>query len=110
MLPLQFLGSYISNVPASCYGIMTIFNLATGIVLFLVRFILSGMESTRKYADAMHKVFLIFPHYSLCSGISNNYQYYQCEKIADKCMEQFYKDVSKCTELACAMNNDCCGK
>lgn len=87
-----------------------LFNFVTGVVLFYIRFILSRVESTRNSADAIHKVFLIFPHYSLCSAIQSNYEYNQCEKIADKCIEEFYDDVSKCRELACAIKNECCGE
>lgn len=94
---------------------MSLFSIFTGVAAFLTVQILSSDGLNLEYiADALDWVFLIFPHYCLCSGIRNNYAvfatYDLCNTLVDTCDENTDYGLEQCWNLACNYTSQCCSK
>lgn len=115
MLPLHFLASYLFSVPSTGYTRMSLFNIFTGVAAFLTVQILASDGLNLEYiADALDWVFLIFPHYCLCSGIRNNYAVFStydiCSTLVQTCSETMNIELQQCWDLACNYTSQCCSK
>ncbi|KAJ8951652.1 hypothetical protein NQ318_012323 [Aromia moschata] len=84
-LPMLYLAGYIFEIPSTGYTRMTLFSIFTGVAAFLVVQVLSNDSLDLKYiADALHWVFLVFPHYSLATGIMDTYKMYALVDICSQ--------------------------
>ncbi|CAH1158803.1 unnamed protein product, partial [Phyllotreta striolata] len=85
MLPCVYLSSFYFDVPSTGYTRLTLLSIFSGCVTFLVVTILAVPQlDLTNISDALHWPFLLFPHYSLASGINGYYTKYQTNKICDK--------------------------
>ncbi|CAG9855955.1 unnamed protein product [Phyllotreta striolata] len=92
-LPLFYLASYSFQVPSTGYTRMTLISIFGGCAAFLVVQVLMSPGLDLEYVgNALHWIFLIFPHYSLASGINESYKVYSfnliCNTILRTCAEQ----------------------
>ncbi|CAH1108169.1 unnamed protein product [Psylliodes chrysocephalus] len=92
-LPLFYLASYSFEVPSTGYTRMTLISIFGGCAAFLVVQVLTSPGLDLEYVgDALHWLFLIFPHYSLASGINESYKVYSynliCNTIISTCADQ----------------------
>lgn len=72
MLPVNYLMSFKFNSPSSGCASLVLLNLITGIGFFIISFIMKGLsEDARIAADVLRYIFMIFPQFALCDGISN---------------------------------------
>lgn len=93
---------------------MSLFNIFTGVAAFLTVQILASEGLDLEYiADALDWVFLIFPHYCLCSGIRNNYAVFSafdiCSTLVETCTDMNMNE-QQCWDLACDYTTQCCSK
>lgn len=93
---------------------MSFFNIFTGAITFLIVKIFASEGFHLKYiADALHLVFLIFPHYCLCSGIRDSYEISSSLEICDDLVKQctdLHDMNEQCWDLACDYTSRCCSK
>lgn len=72
MLPVNYLMSFKFNSPSGGCTSMVFLNLFSGIWFFVVSFIMKGLsDDVRIAADVLRYIFMIFPQFALCDGISN---------------------------------------
>ncbi|KAJ8951645.1 hypothetical protein NQ318_012316 [Aromia moschata] len=84
-LPMLYLAGYMFKIPSNGYTIMMLFSVFTGVAAFLVIQVLSYESLNLKYiGDALHWVFLVFPHYSLATGIMETYKMYELANICSE--------------------------
>ncbi|XP_077296644.1 phospholipid-transporting ATPase ABCA3-like [Arctopsyche grandis] len=70
MLPLHYLASSFFLSPSTGFSRMCLFNVFTGVAMFLVVEVMNAPGLDLKYIGTiLHYVFLLFPHYTLCSAM-----------------------------------------
>lgn len=95
---------------------MALFNIFSGVATSLIVQIFSvSTENLKNAAKVLDWVFLIFPHYSLCSGIINSYAVFSTYDMCYTLMEDYCKQndgtaTEDCWIKACDSNSQCCGK
>lgn len=92
-LPLFYLSSYFFEVPSTGYTRMTLISIFGGNAAFLVVQVLQTPGLALEYiGNSLHWIFLIFPHYSLATGINESFKVYMfnsiCTTIFKTCEEQ----------------------
>lgn len=115
MLPLNYLGSLLFNVPATGYTRMLLFNIVTGYITFVAVSILSGQsDNAQKIGNALDVGFLVFPHYCLYSGFKNTHDVYTtydiCKNLVNSCTDGMSGGIDECWNLACNYTSECCSK
>lgn len=70
MLPINYIMSLAFTIPSSGFTKMAMINLFTGISLFITIFTMDAFANLAKTARVLRYIFMIFPHFSLSSGIS----------------------------------------
>ncbi|XP_050517572.1 phospholipid-transporting ATPase ABCA3-like isoform X2 [Diabrotica virgifera virgifera] len=92
-LPMFYLSSYFFQVPSTGYTRMTLVSIFGGNAAFLVVQVLQSPGLDLQYiGNALHWLFLIFPHYSLATGINESFKVYAynniCVNLLKTCEEQ----------------------
>uniref|UniRef100_A0A6P7GKL5 ATP-binding cassette sub-family A member 3-like n=1 Tax=Diabrotica virgifera virgifera TaxID=50390 RepID=A0A6P7GKL5_DIAVI len=92
-LPMFYLSSYFFQVPSTGYTRMTLVSIFGGNAAFLVVQVLQSPGLDLQYiGNALHWLFLIFPHYSLATGINESFKVYAynniCANLLKTCEEQ----------------------
>lgn len=134
VLPYTYIASFLFQVPSSGLVRLAIGYLVSGVFFFMAVFILSNELFSLEYiSDPLSWVFLIFPHYSLASGMSSLNVQTSTIRVCNQLCETFPEcfsigvnglcdqfDGSLCTpaliensglvRAACTIRNTCCGR
>jgi ATP-binding cassette, subfamily A (ABC1), member 3 len=108
MLPLTYLGSFLTDVPSTGMTRLSMFYVFTGIIAFMAVFIIgSDLFDLKPLANTLGWIFLIFPHYAMAEGISNLNVVSSTVRFCNRQCEL----IPFCTqELMCNLFPDCCGE
>ncbi|XP_072399805.1 phospholipid-transporting ATPase ABCA3-like isoform X2 [Diabrotica undecimpunctata] len=91
-MPLYYVASLIFTVPSTGYTRMTLVGIFIGNAAFLLVEVLTTQSANlKRIGETLDNVFLLFPHYSLATGINKCYTIYSynnlCEKLFDSCAQ-----------------------
>ncbi|KAJ8922450.1 hypothetical protein NQ315_004397 [Exocentrus adspersus] len=101
-IPMLYLAGYLFDVPSTGYTRMTLFNTFTGVAAFLVVQVLSSEGfNLEDVGRALHWVFLILPHYSLATGISDSYTFYRYKDICGQCLNNICNSSNPLYDTYC---------
>lgn len=109
VLPLTYLLSFWFTIPSTGFTRMSMLNILTGVLAFMVVFIMqSGVFANLKnIGDTLNWIFLIFPHFALTQSFSNLNIITQKQQI---CKAQC-ESLTGCTEqLMCQFIPLCCNQ
>lgn len=117
MLPLHYLYSFLFKVPSEGYMSSLYFDLAMGVVTFMVMQAFGSLQSKgfRLIADLSQWALIAFPHHGLCYGIKNMHKVSatrsMCKNMIEKCIRSMQDhNLKQCQDLACDYTSECCGK
>ncbi|XP_050517580.1 phospholipid-transporting ATPase ABCA3-like isoform X2 [Diabrotica virgifera virgifera] len=97
-MPIYYVASLIFTVPSTGYTRMTLVGIFIGNAAFLLVEVLKTQSTNlKRIGETLDNVFLVFPHYSLATGINKCYAIYSyntlCEIVFDSCAQNnFTKD------------------
>lgn len=109
VLPLTYLLSFWFSIPSTGFTRMSMLNILTGVIAFMVVFIMQAgiFPDLKEIGDTLNWIFLIFPHFAMTQSISNLNVITQKVQI---CKAQC-DGLTGCTEqLACQFIPLCCNQ
>eukprot|EP01083_Nonionella_stella_P193083 713449_1 len=69
ILPFTYVLSYLFSAPDRAQTVIGTIYLMLGMILFIVSFVLSGMESTKDMNDTLCNIYRIFPTFLMADGV-----------------------------------------
>ncbi|KAJ8939521.1 hypothetical protein NQ314_011088, partial [Rhamnusium bicolor] len=101
-LPMLYIAGYMFDVPSTGYTRMTLVSIFTGVGAFLVVQVLSADGLNLEYVgNGLHWAFLVVPHYSLATGISETFKLYSFNRICSQCTNGICFNASDQFESIC---------
>lgn len=102
MIPMMYLASYLFDVPSSGYSRMSLFSIFLGNAAFMVVTILKtpGLD-LEDIGNGLHWFFLLVPHYSMITGISESFTLYSYNQVCELSRENGLTNVSLTDGLTC---------
>ncbi|KAL3284408.1 hypothetical protein HHI36_018568 [Cryptolaemus montrouzieri] len=113
VLPLMYAMSYFFEIPSTGYTRLSLFGVLAGDMAFLIIQLLKlPVLDLLPLSNTLHWFFLIVPHYSLCTGVLNNYNIYAynkyCSMYVKSCETRNTSEA--CWDEVCSLFSQYCCK
>ncbi|XP_044748783.1 phospholipid-transporting ATPase ABCA3 [Coccinella septempunctata] len=113
VLPLMYAMSYFFEIPSTGYTRMSLFGVLAGDMAFLIIQLLKlPVLDLQPLSNTLHWIFLIVPHYSLCTGVLNNYNTFAFNKYCSLYVKscEMRNTTEECWKEVCSRFTDYCCK
>ncbi|XP_045462662.1 phospholipid-transporting ATPase ABCA3-like isoform X2 [Harmonia axyridis] len=113
VLPLMYAMSFFFEIPSTGYTRLSLFGVLAGDMAFLIIQLLKlPVLDLQPLANTLHWVFLIVPHYSLCTGVLNNYNIFAFNKYCSLYVKscEIRNTTKACWDEVCSRFSDYCCK